>query len=64
MTLQRTADRLVVEVADDGRGGADASGSGLSGLRARVEAVDGSLEVDSPSGAGTIIRASLPCASS
>ena len=64
VTLRRGPDELVVEVADDGRGGADPEGSGLQGLRQRVEAVDGTLEVRSPAGSGTIIRASLPCASS
>jgi signal transduction histidine kinase len=52
---------LVVEVTDDGRGGADPSGSGLSGLRRRVEALDGRLEVMSPEGGPTTVRAELPC---
>jgi signal transduction histidine kinase len=48
--------RLRVEVCDDGIGGADPStGSGLLGLRDRVEALDGRLEVDSPPGAGTTV---------
>jgi signal transduction histidine kinase len=48
--------RLRVEVRDDGVGGADPStGSGLLGLRDRVEALDGRLEVDSPPGAGTTV---------
>ena len=52
----------VVEVADDGVGGADLSrGSGLRGLRDRVEALGGTLEVVSPEGAGTTLRARLPC---
>ena len=52
---------LVVEVRDDGVGGADAAaGSGLSGLADRVGACDGSLSVDSPPGEGTLIRAVLP----
>jgi len=56
---------LVVEVADDGVGGADASaGSGLCGLTARVEALGGRLEVVSPAGRGTTVRASIPCAPS
>ena len=51
----------VVEVADDGRGGADpATGTGLRGLADRVEALDGTLAVDSPVGEGTRIRAELP----
>jgi signal transduction histidine kinase len=55
---------LVVEIADDGVGGADASrGSGLRGLADRVEALDGRLRVESPPGAGTVIRAELPCGS-
>jgi signal transduction histidine kinase len=52
---------LVVLVGDDGRGGADPAGSGLAGLRARVEALDGSLSVSSPSGSGTVVEVSLPC---
>jgi signal transduction histidine kinase len=55
---------LVVEIADDGVGGADATrGSGLRGLADRVEALDGRLRVDSPPGAGTVVRAELPCGS-
>ena len=51
---------LVVEVADDGRGGADPQGSGLLGLRRRVEALDGTLSVVSPPGGGTTLHAELP----
>jgi signal transduction histidine kinase len=61
--LVRRPKSLVVEVSDDGRGGADASGSGLTGLRRRVEALDGSLLVVSPPDGGTTLRAELPCAS-
>ncbi|HEY7074767.1 MAG TPA: PAS domain-containing protein [Solirubrobacteraceae bacterium] len=54
-------DSLVVEVRDDGVGGAQASaGSGLSGLADRVGACDGSLSVTSPPGGGTVVRAVLP----
>jgi len=54
---------LVVEVADDGIGGADASnGSGLSGLADRVASLDGTLTVDSPRGSGTRVTASIPTA--
>ncbi|HEY1316300.1 MAG TPA: PAS domain-containing protein [Gaiella sp.] len=54
-------DVLVVEVSDDGRGGAAANeGSGLGGLKDRVEALDGTFVVESTSGAGTRIRAELP----
>jgi len=55
------AGALHVEVADDGRGGADAGGAGLTGLARRVEALDGSLRVASPPGGPTVIRAELPC---
>jgi signal transduction histidine kinase len=52
----------LIEVADDGRGGADdALGSGLRGLADRVEALDGHLRVVSPAGAGTVVTAELPC---
>ena len=52
---------IVVEVSDDGVGGADpATGSGLRGLADRVEALGGSLEVVSPAGAGTMLRAEIP----
>ena len=54
---------LVVEVSDDGCGGARPSeGSGLGGLRDRVEALDGMFDVHSPPGTGTRIRAELPLA--
>ena len=52
---------LHVEVVDDGRGGADPSGTGLKGLAQRVAALDGSLEVHSPRGGPTVVRALLPC---
>lgn len=54
---------VTVEVSDDGVGGADPDkGSGLRGLADRVAALDGRLEVDSPPGQGTTIRARIPCA--
>ena len=54
--------RAVVEVADDGVGGVDQRrGSGLRGLRDRVEALGGTLEISSPSGVGTTLTARLPC---
>ena len=56
-------DQLTVEISDDGRGGAlPANGSGLGGLKDRVEALDGIFEVDSPPGRGTCVRAELPLA--
>ncbi|ADB52324.1 sensor histidine kinase [Conexibacter woesei] len=54
-------DRLVVEVADDGVGGADDGGTGLLGLRRRVEALDGELHVVSPRSGGTTLHAEVPC---
>jgi signal transduction histidine kinase len=54
-------DALLIEVADDGRGGADAgAGTGLHGLADRIDALGGRFEVDSPAGAGTLLRARLP----
>ncbi|WP_338701819.1 histidine kinase [Streptomyces sp. Q6] len=53
---------LGVSVRDDGSGGADPAGTGLSGLRGRVEALDGRLRVDSPAGGPTTVTAELPCA--
>jgi signal transduction histidine kinase len=53
--------RLRLTVRDDGAGGADLSaGRGLRGLRDRVEALDGTLDVDSPPGRGTTITAEMP----
>jgi signal transduction histidine kinase len=58
--VRRTGERLVATVADDGVGGAEADGgSGLLGLRDRVEALGGRLTVDSPRGEGTTIAAEL-----
>ena len=60
--LQSNGD-VVVEVADDGVGGASAErGSGLRGLADRVEALGGHLHVTSPPGDGTRVRAEIPCA--
>jgi len=63
VTLSQHDGHLVIDVADDGPGGADPAGSGLTGLRHRVEALDGSLTVTSPPGHGTTIHAELPCES-
>ncbi|HSZ38508.1 MAG TPA: sensor domain-containing protein [Trebonia sp.] len=53
---------LSVMITDDGIGGADPAGAGLSGLADRVTGVDGRLSVESPPGGPTIIAAELPCA--
>ena len=59
--VTRKNGRVAVEVVDDGVGGADErEGTGLRGLVDRVEALDGSLTVESPPGAGTCIRAEIP----
>jgi signal transduction histidine kinase len=63
VVVSRTPRRLVVEVSDEGPGGANPAGGGLTGLRHRVEAIDGTLKVTSPAGGPTTIRAELPCAS-
>ena len=57
-------DHVVVEVVDDGVGGADTErGSGLRGLADRVEALGGRLRIWSPRGGGTRVRAEIPCGS-
>jgi signal transduction histidine kinase len=59
--VRETGERLVVVVEDDGQGGANMDGgTGLRGLVDRVSALDGKLDVDSPSGGGTRLRAELP----
>jgi PAS domain S-box-containing protein len=64
VSVRQAGDRLVVRVSDDGRGGADPdSGSGLTGLRDRLDALGGALTVDSPVGRGTTVVAEVPCAS-
>jgi signal transduction histidine kinase len=61
--VERRNGHLVIEVADDGVGGADPSrGSGLRGLTDRVSALDGRLVLESPPGDGTVVRAEIPCA--
>jgi signal transduction histidine kinase len=58
--VRRLGDRVIVEVWDDGTGGADPHGGGLAGLAGRVGAFDGRLSVDSPAGGPTLLRAELP----
>ena len=59
--IARHGDMIELHVRDDGQGGANPEGSGLRGLRRRVEALDGTLSVISPRGGPTTIRAQLPC---
>ena len=62
VAVRRGNGRVVVEVADDGIGGADAArGSGLRGLADRVAVLDGTIAVDSPARRGTRLRAEIPC---
>jgi len=62
VTIQSRPGRLVVEVSDDGAGGARAErGSGLRGLADRVASVGGVLRIDSPPGCGTRLEADIPC---
>ena len=61
--VSRTNGHVVIEIVDDGIGGADTeAGSGLRGLADRVEALDGRLRVWTPRGQGTRVRAEIPCA--
>jgi signal transduction histidine kinase len=61
--VYRDGSLVVVEIEDDGTGGADENGNGLSGLADRAAAVEGRVAVSSPVGGPTLIRAELPCAS-
>jgi signal transduction histidine kinase len=60
--VSRTEDEVVVEVTDDGRGGAELRpGGGLAGLADRAATIDGVITVFSPLGGPTVVRADLPC---
>jgi signal transduction histidine kinase len=61
VTLSLDGAMLVVEVADNGPGGANPAGGGLIGLKQRVEALDGRLDVHSVAREGTVVWAVLPC---
>lgn len=64
VTIVGTSDehKLVITLSDNGRGGADlAGGSGLAGLRDRVNAIGGTLRIDSPPGKGTTMTVGVPC---
>ncbi|GAA2567517.1 sensor histidine kinase [Winogradskya consettensis] len=64
VTVRRDHDRLILQMDDDGRGGADETkGSGLGGIRRRVEACDGTLTLTSPPGGPTSMHVELPCGS-
>jgi signal transduction histidine kinase len=60
IAVERLDGSIVATIADDGRGGADPSGSGLQGLADRLAARNGRLRVDSPPGAGTTVTATVP----
>jgi signal transduction histidine kinase len=59
--VEQSGETVVVRVVDDGSGGADPAGGGLSGLARRVAAADGLFVVDSPRGGPTTVLAELPC---
>jgi signal transduction histidine kinase len=62
VTVRQQNGQVLVEVSDDGVGGAHpAAGTGLRGLLDRLSAVGGRLEVESPPGEGTTVRAAIPC---
>ncbi|HEX4306382.1 MAG TPA: histidine kinase [Solirubrobacterales bacterium] len=61
LSLARENGSLLIEVEDDGRGGARPDGSGIGGIRDRVEALDGTLAVTTPPLGGTLLRVALPC---
>ncbi|HEX6237762.1 MAG TPA: sensor domain-containing protein [Acidimicrobiales bacterium] len=64
VTMERAGDRLVIEVRDDGVGGADpARGTGLRGLHDRVTALGGTMHVVSPAGGPTSLLVEVPCGS-
>jgi signal transduction histidine kinase len=60
VSVEASDDLLSLSVRDDGSGGADPRGSGLSGLAERVEALGGAFRIVSPPGAGTLVRLTLP----
>jgi signal transduction histidine kinase len=62
VNVERHNSKLLVEVADDGVGGANPeNGTGLRGLADRLAVIEGRLEVESPRGRGTTVRAKIPC---
>ncbi|HTR76216.1 MAG TPA: ATP-binding protein [Solirubrobacterales bacterium] len=61
LSLARANGSLLIEVEDDGRGGAATGGNGIGGIRDRVEALDGTLSLSSPPRGGTLLQVELPC---
>ena len=62
VTLRVGPDELVMEIADDGVGGADPAGHGLANIMDRAAAVNGEAIIDSPPGQGTRLQLRIPCA--
>ena len=63
VSLRVEDDMLLLSIRDDGVGGADSNrGSGLTGLRDRIEALGGRIQIESPSGSGTLIEVEIPIA--
>ncbi|MEV4170649.1 histidine kinase [Nonomuraea sp. NPDC049709] len=63
LRIERAGDVLSIEITDDGRGGADeARGTGITGIRRRVAALDGVIRLDSPPGGPTTLAVQVPCA--
>src|SRR5262249_1755030 len=61
VSVERTDAGLTTTIVDDGKGGANPRGSGLTGLEKRVRALDGRIGVISPPGGPTVVRAEIPC---
>ena len=62
VSLRRDGDDAVLDVSDDGRGGAIKPGNGLSGMRERIEAIRGQLRIEASKGSGTRLEARVPTA--
>lgn len=63
VSLRLDGDLLLLSIRDDGVGGADLTrGSGLTGLRDRIEALEGKIQIESPAGSGTLIAVEIPIA--
>lgn len=60
-TCQRHHETVELIVRDNGRGGVRAIGNGLAGMRERIGEIGGRVEIDSPSGGGTVLRVTVPC---